>query len=69
MTLEDIGIIIGIIVPLEAAQYFIFMNSVDGKIEKELNRLKDERIAELIRANERLVSKNELLKEGVRGMK
>lgn len=49
--------------------YFIIMNAVDGKIEKMKNEFKEEKIAELIRKNERLMAKNEMLKDGISKLK
>ncbi len=63
-TLEWCGIG-GVMIPLLTGQYFIIMSGVDGKIEKAMTKLKDEKIQELIRKNERLVAKNELLKDGL----
>lgn len=69
MTTEEWIGVIGVTCTVAAGAYFIIMSAVDGKIEKALNKIKDERIQELIRANERLVAKNEMLKEGIGRMK
>lgn len=67
-TLEWIGVS-GIACSVCTGAYFIIMNAVDGKLEKMKNELKEEKIQELIRANERLVAKNEMLKDGLSKMK
>lgn len=61
--------VVGLVGTFATGAYFIIMNAVDGKIEQALNKLKEEKIQELIRANERLVAKNEMLKEGIGRMK
>lgn len=67
-TIEWVGEI-GLICTLMSGHYFIIMNGVDGKIDKAMNKMKDDKIQELIRANERLVAKNDMLKEGLQKMK
>lgn len=69
MSIEEWGVILGIIGGVASGAYFVIMNAVDGRIEQALNKIKDEKIAELIRANERLVAKNEMLKDGISKMK
>jgi hypothetical protein len=67
-TLEWVGVS-GIAGSAVTSAYFIIMNAVDGKIEKMKNEIKNDRIQELIRANERLVAKNEMLKDGLSKLK
>lgn len=69
MSIEEWAGVTGIVATFATGAIFIINNLVDGKIEQALNKLKDERIQELIRANERLVAKNEMLKEGISKMK
>jgi hypothetical protein len=66
--LEWVGIIT-LLFACTSAQYFIIMNSVDGKIDRAMNKLKDEQLQKLMRENERLVSKNEMLRDGLKEFK
>jgi hypothetical protein len=67
-TLEWVGTA-GLMCTIATGAYFIIMNAVDGKIERAMNKLKEEKIQELIRQNERLMAKNEMLKDGINKLK
>lgn len=69
MVLNDYLGIGGLVIALMSGTYFIlrsmFMGEVNSKIADAMQKIQDERIAELLRENDRLKDRNDILKERV----